>query len=382
MTDSTNSSSQKYDDEIDLIELIRNLWEEKWAIISSMALVTLIGTVYAVAIATPIYKASTQLMPPTQAELSYLNQTEFFNITPELVFAEFLSTLESNDHIQKLIANHEPSIESALENHTNTFTLISKIRKIDYPNTSKKTNSITPDKYFISLQGINRDNLIKLIQTDLDTAKETAINRILSRYTTTLKLQIQRIEETHELKQKVLDDQLEARKAFVLSSRKNNLRNLEEALKIAKALNLKSPSSLARLAASDVPRQVEINAELNNNKDPLYLRGTKLLNAEIVNLKNIEDDIFLDNEILKMETEKLLLKNNRPLEQLKTIYSEIDAISNNNVEFYSQNINSSTKPIKPRKTLIITISIFLGSFLGLCIAIGRIVYRNTQNSLP
>jgi len=374
-----NKTEPAYDDEIDLVALIANLWREKAFIIGATIITTLLGGLYAFT-ATPIYKASTQLTPPSISELSFLNQTEFFNITPELAFSEFIQTVESSAHINNLTASHADLLQAATNIHINdnVFNAIGEARTINYPNTSKKTNDLSPDKYVFSYLGTDRKTLNNLISVDLAMASANTLNLVKKRYKDSLSTQIKKIERQRTLQQQSLEDQLNARKTYVLATRSDSLKRLEEALKIAKILNLKAPSSLARLASSTGNRQVEINAELNTNQDPLYLRGITLLSAEIENLKALEDTIFLDDEIRNLEAQKQLLENNRELEQLNEILTDISL--ENPVNFYSANINSPSKPVKPKKSLILAISILLGGMLGLFIAIGRIVYKNSKHT--
>jgi len=374
----TDTNRSEYDDEIDLVELIANLWREKVVIIISTALVTLIGLAYAL-MATPIYKVSALLLTPTDVELSYLNQTQYFSIKPGTVHKRFVETIESNSHISQLVKNSADLIEPALELkiNENIFDALDKVREIEYPNIEKKSNPLIPDRYLFNYTGVSRQKLSELVLEDLSSAKTSTLENIHIQYQTVLGNKIAQMERQQKLALNNLNDQLKARKALVLSTRKDRLKRLEEALKIAKALNLTSPSSLSRLASASITRQVEINAELNNNQDPLYLRGSKLLTAEIENLRSLEASVFLDGEIRQLESQKLLLENNRELEQLKGFLSE--SLNATDVTLYSQNINAPTQPIKPKKGLIVIISILLGGMLGLFIAIGRIVYKNSQN---
>ncbi len=377
MTDTVNSSSKKYDYEIDLIELIRNLWKGKWTIILSIITTTLLGGIY-IFTSPSIFKVSTQLVAPSTTDLSYLNQTGLFSTSPEDVFAEFIEVIESSDHLNNLIkTSNKQVIEGALgfsANDDNIYNKITKTRKIEYPNTNKKIGTLAPEKYFFSYQGIDRNSLSTLTLSDLDLARKTAISRIHERYITTLSLQIQKMEREQILQQKRLSDKLDARKVYVIANRNDDLKRLEEALKIARSLNLNSPSSLSRLANNSSPRQVEINADLNNNENPLYLKGTTLLSAEIENLKKLEDNVFLDSEIRNLENLLLIAQNNRPLEQLKEILDKTP--NNTNISFYSENINSPPNPIKPKKLLIIAISVLLGGIAGtLLIAIKTVASR-------
>jgi LPS O-antigen subunit length determinant protein (WzzB/FepE family) len=369
-----------HDDEIDLVELIVNLWNEKILIIITTGITTVLGLGYAM-LSTPVYTSSVQLLKPSPAELSYLNQTPYYEIEPTEVFTEFLSTLSSFSHLNSIAINSSDLLSNAtgLEINESIITKLGEIRTIDYPNTKKKSNEIAPDQYFLTYEGINRSNMKNLILNDLKEANNTTIQEINQRYKNQLQLKIQELSWKQELDLEKLKDQLTSRKNYVMASRKDKLIQLEEALKIAKILKIERPTSLAKLAKSQISKQVEITAELNNNQDPLYLRGTRLLSAEIDSLKNLSDTVFLDNEIRQLNANKIVIENNRELIQLKNILNLVDNHPST-IKLNSPLVNTPPTPIKPRKTLIVAISLLLGGMLGIFFAIARIVYKNYQTA--
>jgi LPS O-antigen subunit length determinant protein (WzzB/FepE family) len=94
--DTVNTANIRHDDEIDLIELAINLWREKWIIITATIIATVIGVVIAINHEkglTTSYKVGVQLSIPSFAELKRFNQTEFYNISGEEAFKEFINNL-------------------------------------------------------------------------------------------------------------------------------------------------------------------------------------------------------------------------------------------------------------------------------------------------
>ena len=60
------------DDEIDLIELIRGLWQQKLLIILTTLVVGGAAVAYAL-LATPVYEAKVFVQPPSQNDIAHLN---------------------------------------------------------------------------------------------------------------------------------------------------------------------------------------------------------------------------------------------------------------------------------------------------------------------
>jgi chain length determinant protein (polysaccharide antigen chain regulator) len=334
--DTVNTANISHDDEIDLIELAINLWQEKWIIITAVIIAAVIGV--AVAInhekgLTTSYKTVVQLSIPSFVELKNFNQTEFYNISNDEAFKEFMNALEKND----LIAN----------------------REITYPNTSVNISSITPDKYAVTYFGDKEDSVLNAAKEDLSAAKETTFTNIQAQYNTALELQILQLERADLLQKQILNDRIEARTELILENRKNTLKKLENALKIA--------------GENDIVNQVKANIEIPNY-NYLYLRGSKLLTTDVEYLKSLNEDVSSDDEILRHYEEIRLLNNNRLVNQLKSIM--ISDVKNDTPLFYDTIPNVQAIPEKSKKMLIIIISILLGGMMGVFIAIGRIMFRN------
>jgi chain length determinant protein (polysaccharide antigen chain regulator) len=336
VSDTVNTANFSHDDEIDLIELAINLWREKWIIITAVIIAAVIG----VAIATnhekgltTSYKIGVQLSIPSFAELKRFNQTEYYTIAGDEAFKEFINVLESNAQTGS--------------------------REITYPDTSADISSITPDKYVVAYLGSKEDSVLNASRINLSTAKETTINNIRVQHNTALELKIHQLERADILTKKILRDRLDTQTEFILTSRKNNLERLENALRIARVNNIST--------------QVETNINILN-ESTLYLRGTKLLSADIEYLTSLNTDVSFDEEILALKKEMLLLKNNRLADQLNAMLITDNDLGN--LLFYGAQPNIKAIPEKSKKKLIIIVSILLGGMIGLFIVIGRIMFKS------
>lgn len=408
-----NNNANTHDDEIDLVQLIIDLWNEKLIIILSISIVTTLGVIYAF-LTKPIYEVSAQLLIPSSAQLSHYNKTPFFNIKPEEAFTLFLGTLENSDH-KLTIAKHLKKPHKDQDK----LEVFNNIRSIQYANTDKKKNNVIPDIYELSYTGENKEELTSLIKFDLNTAYKNTFKNINNRYFSELKNNSDQLNNALQSEKNTLTSQLNTRKTFLRNSRNTEIKKLEEALKIAKALNIGEPTSFAKLAGQTnsiyinniiEPAKSENSTTLSNintenskeaaqsfssnedkrNSSPFqkytshlknndYLRGKRLLAAEIENLKNLDKDTFFDNEITIIKSKQNLLSIDPKLEQLKILLKE--DFTNRPISFFSKNIYSPNSPIKPRKGLIIIISLFLGGILGLLAAIGCIFYKNYNKRL-
>lgn len=415
-----NTSQPQYDDEIDLIELISKLWQEKLTIIFSTAIATTLGIIYL--IVTPsTYQAMIQIEPPTTPELSIINNSQIISKTPETAFADFLQILESDTHKSEFISHQKALLRELFKNQEEDITLekidASKLYSINFPTRVKQQSNLKPSIYTISSSGTDRDLIKKLLNNNVELATKSLMQQWKQEYQDIKSAQIEkntqeydqlfqamaeqrentiiRLTEERQLEIQNLQDELAARKFYVLTQRKDRIIELEEALKIATTLKITKPSTLSQMSRQSSARQVEVITEINNQQEPLYLRGTNLLAAELDNLKNLPNDTLLDNKVLEIESQLEKLKNNREVEILKnrendTAFNEklqqlkekLDQLSITTfpdilpVTFHNTLANAPLKPTAPKKSLSIAISILFGGMIGLLIAAGRIIYRN------
>ena len=411
-------------DEIDLVELIANLWKEKWTIALCTLLSLAVAIVYLLA-TKPVYLATAQLQAPTEAQLIAINNTGLIKTTPEETLGKMLSALSSDKIKAKLIENNKQLFTEAYNAEANNVTYEkygNSLFTIEFPKEAQE-GSLEPQIYTLKQEGTDqvfitrildsavqaaRSELINEWQTDFNTIKQEQLTRLNREYnlldnvlTEQKNNKIAQLTESDSLREKQLTDELNTRKVYLLNRRKDRIIELEEAARIAASLNITQPSSIKLLSrsTSQSSTQVEVNTDLKEDNDPLYLRGTNLLNAELTNLKALADDIFLDNRVREIERELLKLANNRDIEVLKarqsnqpfnenlqTLSDEIKKIENiffpekifTNIQT-SSSISLNT-PIRPKKALTLVIAVFFGGILGVFTAIARIIVRNRNIS--
>lgn len=414
MTEQT-ATRPNYDDEIDLIELCKNLWREKITIITCTAIVTLIGVLYLLT-TKPIYRSTAQIKAPTTAELATINNTHLIKLGPDQAFSELLYMLSSNKFKLQLAEQFKQNIisikgvpEETLDNQTYLLDY-----EINYP-ALKKEDNLTPKLYTLSTTGTDSALTAEMLNNIISLASKRLIEKwresfnLLTRAAVekrnaelalvTLDARemrentISRLKEDMRLNIKQLEDKITSKKSYVLKNRVNYIIQLQEALKIAEALNIKQPSSLSSMSNLATSGQISVNTEIRSEKEPLYLRGSTLLKAELESMRNLPKDTFLDSGIIKLETELQEISNNRKIEILRARKSDLAFIPRLqeikeeirrlidmqfppiNIDFQNGAVITPQESIKPIKILILAISIFLGGMLGFLVAVGRIILR-------
>lgn len=197
--------------------------------------------------------------------------------------------------------------------------------------------------------------------------------------------------EESALKQAQLQDELAALRAELKTRRTNRIQQLTEAISIAESLGIRKPTSPS--AMSDLARggaQV-IRTEVNSRETPLYFMGTEALSAERDALASRKSDDFIEPRIAEIHSELAMLENNREVEILREREGE-DLYLTNLAELreeaarlkgikldtdrlrlvrLDQPALDSSKPIKPKKALILALGFVLGGMLGVFAALVR-----------
>ncbi len=309
-----------YHDEIDLLDLISKFWKEKTLIFSIIGLCLIASIAYALT-SPKVFEAKAQLQKPSNSDLAPINNN-FYSITPDEAFGKLLARLESDAHKQKLLKDNKELIQSTLniDNDLDGIVLLSNhaIRSISYPD--PKDTASTPNIYEISLSGSNEnDTLSKLLDKDIELASTQVFNDIKSDFERLQKFEEQEIQtkiellsnalkqrrentitqlrEAQELELKKLQDELSARMEFTLAIREDRIIELEQAINIANKLGISSPSEWS-FASTPTDETGETSQQA-----PLYLRGSKLLIAELESLKSTPKNAIFDTKIRELQSQ-------------------------------------------------------------------------------
>lgn len=399
--------------EIDPVELINALWKQKALIITATVLAGLIGLAYAVL--TPrYYSVQSVLRPAAIKDVDELNHLGIYKLSPKEALAEVAASLDSFDNRLSFFRNNQPlfaelaqpgrSLEQTFEDFNDeAFTLLQP--------DAKKTGETTPFvglrlTYPESMNGVevvngfiqhSLNNVRQQIAADLEILISNRLSQLeknmaaaRANYEASKEVKIAKLTEADALKRVQLSDDLSALRQQLKTRRDNRINQLNEAIRIAKSLGITKPTTPSSLGASEVTTQGSvIRTEVNNQQIPLYFMGSKALEAERTALRARRSDDFTEPRIAQIARELKLLEHNRQIETLNSRENEdlflkglagwreeaarlramdFDAAALKLVSI-DQRAISPTRPVKPKKTLIVALSLVLGGMLGLSIAL-------------
>lgn len=332
------------DDEIDLFELIEGLWQQKWLIVICTLVALGLGAAYAF-LTPPTYEAKTHLLPPTSKDTVELRQPNSIKqFSPEEVYNAFISTLQSNQAKREFLA--QPDV---LE----YFAQFSDSTQVQWRTLNNALSVAVPSKPPIN----NVSVAFKLQQSDI--AAEFA-NRYVELATELTRNQLANdLRAEIESKVEALELQIANRKSLYISQLDTELRKLNEALGIAKQIGQESPLQ------SDIiidDKSVMMVDEVRK----LYRLGSRALEAEISAINQRRESEAFIPDLMQLEQQLSLLQS-MAVNESRITPATIDLQA-----------EAPESPIKPKKALILALSVVLGGMLGVFAALIRGAIRKRK----
>lgn len=356
-------------DEIDLFELWNGLVEEKLTVFLSFLMVVGMGAIYAFSV-TPVYKATSYLLPPQQETVLPMNElaiqlnastsanAKVTTYSSKQVFETFKTNLESRRTLKVLFNQYdlirlyeadygELSPVEKIKAEKEAFDEFVKDFSVTYLN--KKSEL---DGFSVGLSlSLTEEEVAKILNELVKMAQQETIEQIYTQ------IKSEKVTRERQLKQKI-----ETARQVELDRRLDKLAQLNEAIAITQSLNIQKPISKGpSLNINNVNRDESQNF-------PLYMLGSDLLMAEKKVLEaRKNDDPFIEN--LRAWQQDL-----QQLQNLKIAKHAFGVVRIDAVATYADKV-------KPKEALILAVSGMLGLMLGVFIAFIRRAIKKRKASL-
>ena len=388
--------SQAYNDEIDLADLIRALWQGKWLVIGVTLAALALGIAYLI-IVPKSYTASLEIsaLPDIKADVyDDLNLYEFMPlVNKKSLLKSFLDDVQSLGSLEQFLKsfNYITQQEDETDREFSSRLRVSA-NKLSIVSDSKKTE----DGIFMLSFTTQKPMLMKEIVDNALTQSNQNVNKYLVET-----FQRRKAEYAQRIKFSIED--LDASKELALASYKADLQSrlaiLDEQAKLARSINLSigSLSSVPNKNVSSVylplpleKRDINEAMDIANlgsvakkedqigsyllsqdiNETPLYLRGFMVIEEEIKMLQSrksperfIPSLTIIDRDIFKLLQDPTIV---RAEEVLAATPIGTDQFSAARYDLALIEYQSNTKT-----SLILALSIVLGGMLGIFVLLIR-----------
>nr|WP_282581518.1 Wzz/FepE/Etk N-terminal domain-containing protein [Pseudomonas umsongensis] len=331
--------------EVDFFDIATELWKEKWLIAAFTCFAGLIALAVAL-LSTPVYEVKFGIAPPTINDVANLNygrtrESELAPYTVKEVYDVFLHNLQSESLRQSFYTGVYMASQGGVGQK--------EIDKGLYESFYKRL-TIAPagkdpeDRWIVSLQEPDPAKAAELLSAYVAQAGEAAKQEVVRNARTEA-----------SVRARILNSQINTLRESGKKQREDTISRLREALNVAKSINLEKPPVFT------VNRTSEMSGDMGGNLT--YMRGTKALEAELVNLETREsDDPFI--------------KELRGIEEKLAYYQGLETAPDH-VTVYRQDgvVSLPSSPIKPKKVIILIIGLIAGSALGSAFVLTRFFVR-------
>jgi chain length determinant protein (polysaccharide antigen chain regulator) len=339
------------DDEIDLFQLFSNLWAQKLLIIVVTVLITAVGGFYAF-LSTPIYESKLYLLPPTEKDTVQLKK-----------LAQYTSTSTSTSTNYSTSYVYDKFIETLNSNYTKwSFFQRPEIKQYYMNSGSSELNAWEDFLKDLAINLPKKDKSTIDVSFKTDSAQHSAqwLNNYIEHVTSLTKNQLASdIAEEIDSRKEQIALQISSRIELYSSNLKKEIAKLTEALAIAKSLGLTSPLNMDAI-------DNEKNDMMIDEVRRLYKLGSHALEAEITALKNRkQSELFIPGLADLLQQQAVLTSLIVDKANIQPVQIDLAA-------------QVTEEPIKPRKVLILAVSLILGAMLGIFSALIRSVIVNRK----
>ena len=361
--------SQPDNDEIDLADLVRSLWDGKWVVIST-TIATVIGALIYLIIVPKTYEGALEIspLPSFQAQV-YLtfNESELIGIDSKQLETLFIEdtlkyealefSIKENSYLKKLENESELEFSVRISDVAREFTVSKPSNKTDREQQPKWTMALETQQpelatkvVFDALSVVN-DNVNRQVQSTMDRlldAYSRGITRELKDIDTTISIALNNEKLKTQFRLAFLDEQASLARAIGID--KNTLT----------AQTFTTQSTLVTSVSKEEPLLVTSV----NKEEPFYLRGYIAIEKEMEILSSRQSPQLFIPEIISNELRKQQLLKDLSITTAKQLIA-LTPIGTEAFEAVSYDLASIDFQSKTKTSLILALSIVLGGMLGI-----------------
>jgi chain length determinant protein (polysaccharide antigen chain regulator) len=332
------------DDEIDLFDLIDDIWNQKNWVFAGVFFTLVLAGLYLFK-ATPVYQAEAKIKSATANDLIQFSRPQLldiYSLDVKGAFASAKSALLSTGYRKEFYVLKLDQIKAVHNSYDDTLTLDQNF-VVFSEQFSVKTSGAKDSESFVQV-GLKSSNAGFSSELLNDFVEYALFRRLRDSYDTMLAKVNGRIES--------LNYQASIKREEYKGNKTRRILELKEATSIALAVGQENP----------VYRNMDL---VGGQRPPLYMLGSKAINSEIKALTSREEmakKLARGEDYFIAGLPKLLLE----IEALETLEIDLSKISLARVDEVAV---EPVNPIKPRKLLIMALALVGGLFAGLFMAL-------------
>jgi chain length determinant protein (polysaccharide antigen chain regulator) len=356
--------NQSFNDEIDLTDLVRSLWNGKWLVIGVTLVSAMLALAYLVLVP-KTYTGSLEIaaLPNAKADVyTELNATGFVAVDEQVLLKLFIEEVKSYNGIEHFIKTYG-YIEQQEDETDREFTFRLRSTAYDFslvPPTLGSAKNFQPN-WVLNITTKNPDMASQIITDSLVLSNQTVNKQTVTTF--------QRRRDEHARKNKYAIEDLDLSKQRALATYEIDtmvtLALLGEQAQIARELDLSNGSFAAQTYAN-----ASTVVTSSGKDEPIYLRGYLALEKEIKMILTRQSANPFIPALTHIENSKLQLL------QDKTITRADELLANTPIgtEQFSAavyDLASVEYKSKTKSALVLALAVILGGMLGIFVLLIR-----------
>jgi LPS O-antigen subunit length determinant protein (WzzB/FepE family) len=346
---SSEDLQNRYDDEIDLRDLALMLVEGWYWIVGAVVVAVVAAFAY-LAVTTPTYETQFRAVPASSANFSGFNLLSGFSISPEEAYRALGNRLTSFQNFETFVEGNRDLFQ--LDEGVDLGRVFSGRLSVDGLN-AERDGRLALDLTYRYPEG---EQGAEVLNAYVRATAEDVWATLRSRFDDYNRAQIAR-----------LQTDLELEKESLKSAREDRLFALEQAIKVARRLEIEKPTTPQQFGRQPSGTEV-IYANISGDGSlPLYFMGYQALEADRDVLRDAIDQGLSNGQIRAIEQQ---LEQRQRIAQLLDsgrLYGVDEGVEPNHTERVVDVVEyafSPAGPSEPRRALILALSLVLGGMLG------------------
>jgi LPS O-antigen subunit length determinant protein (WzzB/FepE family) len=358
--------SRQPDDEIDLSELVKTLWQGKWTIVACTCLCFVVGAAYHKFSANP-FTATLEIKPITQVDAikySEFNALGFNPISTNYLLTSFTTKLQNRQlwlSVFDEVYNFKQNEFESLEKYNDWIRELTYAVKFELPTIDKDLIEIRQqDKrefFAIKYSGDDLDKVNQIIEKVTDVATDFVKSNLATTFNNQVLLKEQSDTFTKEDLQNAIDNLLSDYDKKIA----NRLAFLDEQGKIARKLGIAKSTFESQTFQSNASSVTNVNTDT-----PFYMRGFEAIEEEIalVSLRKKKEEHI--SELIDLEAQVRAIEQDKTVLRAQALF-ENTPLKSSTTSFVAAQVDINEADIKySRKgSLILALSLVLGGFTGI-----------------
>ncbi|WP_174958946.1 LPS O-antigen chain length determinant protein WzzB [Halopseudomonas pelagia] len=356
MTTIKKTPPHSSNDELDLLDVAQDLWQQKYLIAVITVAVMLIAVGYAF-LATPVYQSTVSVIPPRAADIAPVNlgreRAEIDELDIKEAYSIFTRNLNSQTSRRWFFEErYRPYLEQLGITGTrdNLMERMGGVLRVNLPDARNN-----PDNYVVRVH-LSDPELAAKFANDF-------VAEVSKRSIRDLELDT-RAQVANKLR--AFEEHIHALRMTAKAERLDRVARLEEALKVAEAIGLQSPEVTGGRTQISVGSSG--SAQVSDGS-MLFLNGIKAIGAELALLKARENDDPFISELRDIQQKIAMLNLVDPIPEFVQLFT-LDSAA-----------EVSENPVKPQKANIVMIGITVGGGLAGLVALFRAAIRRRKHEV-